>query len=61
MEKHVCFIGIMPYTKSRFLHLLFFYVIDKVNAEVHILRILREECDWESFFISAQEYTYPEK
>ena len=47
--------------KKPFSPSIIFYVIDKVNEEVHILRILREEHDWKSFFSSSQKYTYPEK
>ena len=36
---------------------LLFYVIKE--QEVHILRVLREERDWESILRKEQRYTYP--
>lgn len=36
-----------------------FYIIKELEKEIHILRVLREECDWEKLLTEQQTYTYP--
>ena len=43
--------------KKTFPPAIIFYVIKE--QEVHILRVLREERDWESVLKKGQRYTYP--
>jgi len=43
--------------KKPFPPAIIFYVIKE--QEVHILRVLREERDWESILRKEQRYTYP--
>lgn len=43
--------------KKPFPPAIIFYVIKE--QEVHILRVLREERDWESVLRKEQKYTYP--
>ncbi len=40
---------------------IIFYVIDEGNKEIHVLRVLREERDWEKILIETTEYTYMDK
>lgn len=35
-----------------------FYVIKIPENEVHVLRVLRQECDWEKILYQEQSYTY---
>lgn len=37
-----------------------FYIIKELKNEVHILRVLREERDWERILTVQQEYDYPQ-
>lgn len=37
---------------------IIFYIIKESAKEIHVLRILREECNWESILTRAREYTY---
>lgn len=39
---------------------IIFYIIKEPENEIHILRVLREECDWATILSQNQEYTYPE-
>lgn len=39
---------------------IIFYVVKEPENEVHILRVLRQERDWETLLVQNQEYTYPE-
>lgn len=39
---------------------IIFYVVKEPENEVHILRVLRQERDWETILVQNQEYTYPE-
>lgn len=49
--------GFAIYKKS-FSPSIIFYIIKESKDEIHILRILREESDWESILSSQQKYTY---
>ena len=46
--------------KKPFLPSLIFYIVKEPENEIHVLRVLREECDWENILIQSQEYAYPE-
>lgn len=37
-----------------------FYIVKEPEKEIHILRILRQERDWEKTLKEMQDYTYPE-
>ena len=37
-----------------------FYVSMEQKQEVHILRVLREECDWHHIINNTKNYTYPD-
>lgn len=39
--------------------IIFYIVMDNVR-EVHVLRVLREEQDWERMLLQHQDYTYPQ-
>ncbi len=39
---------------------ILFYVVKEQEKEVHVLRVLREEQDWEHMLSGNPEYTYPE-
>lgn len=36
-----------------------FYVLKEKIKEIHILRVLRQECDWRDTLEAVQKYTYP--
>ncbi len=38
---------------------IIFYVFMEEKQEVHILRVLREERDWQRILNDTQNYTYP--
>lgn len=38
---------------------IIFYVVKETEKEIHVLRVLREERDWESALAERQDYTYP--
>lgn len=38
---------------------IIFYVLMEDKQEVHILRVLREERDWQHILNNTQNYTYP--
>lgn len=40
---------------------IIFYIVKEPEKEVHILRVLRQECDWEKALKEKQDYTYPEQ
>ena len=44
--------------KKPFPPILIFYIIKESAKEIHILRILREERNWERILKEQQEYTY---
>ena len=46
--------------KKSFPSSIIFYVVKEPEDEIHILRVLREERDWENILEELQEYTYPE-
>lgn len=37
---------------------IIFYVLKEKIEEVHILRVLRQECDWRDALKTVQKYTY---
>ena len=49
-----CSIYKKPFSPS-----VIFYIVKDPEKEVHILRVLREERDWETILSEEQEYTYP--
>ena len=38
---------------------IIFYVVKEPENEIHILRVLRQERDWEKILKTQQKYTYP--
>lgn len=36
-----------------------FYILKELKKEIHILRVLREERNWEKILAKQQKYTYP--
>lgn len=38
---------------------IIFYVLIEQKQEIHVLRVLREECDWYHIMNNTQNYTYP--
>lgn len=44
-----------PYPPS-----IIFYIIKEPEYEIHVLRVLREERDWEKILSEGQNYTYPQ-
>lgn len=38
---------------------IIFYVVAERKQEIHILRVLRQESDWQYVLNSQQNYTYP--
>lgn len=38
---------------------IIFYIIKESEKEIHVLRVLREERDWEKVMTLRQEYEYP--
>lgn len=46
--------------KKLFSSSIIFYVVKEEEKEVHILRVLRQESEWERILKHNQEYTYPE-
>ncbi len=45
--------------KKPFLPSIFFYIIKEEMREIHVLRILRQERDWQSILMTQRDYTYP--
>ena len=39
---------------------IIFYIIMEETKEIHILRVLRHEQDWENILLQRSTYTYPE-
>jgi len=37
-----------------------FYIVDETKEEIHVLRVLREERDWEIILSNREVYSYPE-
>lgn len=37
---------------------IIFYIIKVPEKEIHVLRVLREECNWEKVLTKQQKYTY---
>lgn len=46
--------------KKSFSPSIIFYVVKEPEKEIHILRVLREERNWNKILKEIQEYTYPE-
>lgn len=40
---------------------IIFYIVKEFEKEIHILRVLRQERDWEKLLKGKQDYTYPEQ
>lgn len=40
---------------------IIFYIVKEPEKEIHILRVLRQERDWEKLLKEKQDYTYPEQ
>ncbi len=40
---------------------IIFYIVKEPEKEIHILRVLRQERDWEKLLKGKQDYTYPEQ
>ena len=57
---HILYRGYHIY-KRIFKPSLIFYIIKEAEKEVHILRTLRGERDWEHILKNSGDYTYPEK
>ena len=57
---HILYRGYHIY-KRIFKPSLIFYIIKEAEKEVHILRILRGERDWEHILKNSGDYTYPQK
>ena len=38
---------------------IIFYIVKDPEKEIYVLRVLREERDWETILSNEQEYTYP--
>lgn len=45
--------------KKPFSPSIIFYIIKEPENEIHVLRVLREERDWENVLTERQGYTYP--
>lgn len=58
-KTHILYRGYSIYKKN-FSPSLIFYMIKENEKEIHILRILRNECNWEETLKSTNNYTYPE-
>lgn len=47
--------------KKPFLPSIIFYIIKELEREVHILRVLWDERDWNKILTAQREYTYPQQ
>lgn len=48
-----------PIYKKVFSPSIIFYILKEPEKEIHVLRVLREERDWEKVMALRQEYEYP--
>lgn len=48
-----------PIFKKVFSPSIIFYIVKDSEKEIHVLRVLREERDWEKVMTLRQEYDYP--
>lgn len=48
-----------PIYKKVFSPSIIFYILKEPEKEIHVLRVLREERDWEKVMTLHQEYEYP--
>jgi len=56
-KTYICYQGYSIYRKI-FKPSIIFYIIKEAEHEIHILRVLREENDWEKALTEKKEYTY---
>lgn len=56
-KTYLCYRGYSIY-KYPFPPSVIFYVIGEPEKEIHVLRVLREECDWEHILTQQHDYTY---
>ena len=56
-KTYLCYRGYSIY-KHPFSPSVIFYIIRESEKEIHILRVLREERDWESILTQQHDYTY---
>ena len=54
---NLCYRGYSIY-KNPFPPSVIFYIIIESEKEIHVLRVLREERDWESILARQHDYTY---
>ena len=57
-KTHICYRG-YSICKKVFPPSIIFYIVKEAEQEIHILRVLREERDWEKILLRQQKYTYP--
>lgn len=48
-----------PIYKKVFSPSVIFYIVKNPEKEIHVLRVLREEREWEKVMTLCQEYEYP--
>ncbi len=58
-KTYLCYRGYSIY-KNPFPPSIIFYIIIESEKEIHVLRVLREERDWESILTRQRDYTYSE-
>lgn len=56
-KTYLCYRGYSIY-KNPFPPSIIFYIIIESEKEIHVLRVLREERDWESILTRQRDYTY---
>lgn len=37
---------------------IIFYIVKEAEKEIHVLRVLRQECDWKNLLSQRETYTY---
>lgn len=57
-KTHILYRGYSIYKKV-FSPSLIFYTVKEDEGEIHILRVLRNERDWENILKNTDNYTYP--
>lgn len=57
-QTNLCYRGYCIYKKP-FPPSVIFYIIKEQEKEIHVLRVLRQERDWEKILADRQDYTYP--
>ena len=58
-KTHIFYRGYSIHKKA-FPPSIIFYIVAEETGKIHILRVLREERDWENLLLQRQHYTYPE-